>query len=238
MNRIFNLSAIIATFLAFSVVVSAQTAPSAAELFKKYAAALGGEDAAKKITSRTFKGTVELKPVGVEGTFETYQKASDKSFLTMNLPGLGDILDGFNGKEGWSQDPMSGLRVKEGEELEQTKQAADFYYEFNLAKYYPEATVTGTEKVNEMDAYVVKADADTILYFDVNTGLLVRSDKTMISPQGKVQAQTYQSNYQEVDGVKVPFDIKQSVMGMEFVMKTTEAKSNVEIEDTKFNKPE
>lgn len=238
MNKILNLSAIIATFLAFSVVVSAQTTPSTAEIFKKYADALGGEEAGKKITSREIKGNVELKPVGVTGTFETYLKAANKSFLTMNLTGLGDILDGYNGNEGWSQDPMSGLRVKEGEELEQTKQMADFYYEFNLAKYYPNATLTGTEKVDEADAYVVKADADTTLYFDVNTGFLVRSDRIAVSPQGKIQMQIFQSNYQEVDGVKIPFEVKQVMMGMEFILKTTEVKQNVEIEDTKFDKPE
>ena len=85
---------------------------------------------------------------------------------------------------------------------------------------------------------MVKADEDTTLYFNIETGLMIRSDRKVISPQGEITSQTFQSNYQEVDGVKIPFDIRQLAAGVEVVMKTTGVEQNIEIDNAQFKKPE
>lgn len=239
MNKLLNLSAIAVAFFVLSTIVSAQeggTTPSAKEVFRKYAEAVGGKSA-EKITSRVVKGTVEIKSAGITGTFEIFSKTPDKSLLSMNLTGLGAILDGYDGKESWASDPLQGMRTKEGEELAQTKATADFYYDINFEKHYPNAAVTGTEKVGETDAYVVKADDVTTLYFDKQTGFMVRSDRITTSPQGKIPVQVFQTDFRDVDGIKQAFSIRQVAAGMELTFKVEEIKQNVAIDDAKFAKP-
>ena len=70
MNKFFNFTALSLMFLVFTNLISAQDMPSANDVFKKFGEALGGEETAKKITTRIIKGTVEIKPLGVTGTFE------------------------------------------------------------------------------------------------------------------------------------------------------------------------
>src|SRR5215207_5279386 len=137
MKKILNLSVIIAAIFTFSMITSAQSEnPTAQEPFRKHVEAMGGRATAEKIKSRVTKGTVEVKPAGITGTFETYSKAANKNLAILNLTGFGEILDGFDGTEAWTKNPVQGLRSKDGEELEQTKLTGDFYYEFNFEKIY------------------------------------------------------------------------------------------------------
>ncbi len=155
----------------------------------------------------------------------------------MNLSGFGEIIEGFDGNEAWSKDPLQGQRVKTGAELAEVKQSSDFYYDFNLFKLYPKATVTGIEKLDGAEVYVVKGDADTTFYFDKQSGQMIRTDRMITSPQGKIDSTTKFEDFREVDGVKQAFVLRQSALGTEFVFKVLEIKQNVEISDEKFAKP-
>jgi hypothetical protein len=44
-------------------------------------------------------------------------------------------------------------------------------------------------------------------------------------------------DYREVDGVKIAFQSRQKTSVADFVIKLTEVKHNVAIDDAKFNKP-
>jgi hypothetical protein len=77
------------------------------------------------------------------------------------------------------------------------------------------------------------------LYFDAQTGLLLRSlsiTQTMLAP---IPDQTDFEDYRDVDGVKLPFTIRQSAVDARngWTRKYTEIKQNVPIDDTKFNPP-
>jgi hypothetical protein len=58
------------------------------------------------------------------------------------------------------------------------------------------------------------------------------------SPQGKLQVQTVLGDYTEVDGIKLPFTLRQAAGPLEFVIKLQEVKHNVPVDDEKFKKPE
>ena len=75
------------------------------------------------------------------------------------------------------------------------------------------------------------------LYFDVNTGLLVRHDAEVESPQGKLLMESYLEDYKVVDGVKIAHTMKSVNPAMTIVIKISEVKNNVEIDDAKFGKP-
>lgn len=211
--------------------------PSVKEIFKKHVKASGGRKAAEKIKSRITTGTVELPAMGLKGTFEMLSKSPNKSLITMNLSGLGEITEAFDGSEAWANNPLSGLRVKSGKELEEVKEATDFYYDIKLRKIYPKAAVTEIKNLDGADVFVIKADEDTTLYFDKQSGLLTRVDQIVTSPEGKINSVTKFEDFRVVDGIRQTFRFRQSALGAEFVFNVSEIKQNVEIADERFSKP-
>jgi len=216
--------------------------PTVQEILAKYVQAIGGKEANEKIKSRMMKGTLELMPMGIKGTIENYTAAPNKSLNKITLSGIGEIIEGFDGQTAWSINPLQGNRDKQGEELAQTKITYKFYREINLDKIYPKMELKGTEKIGANEAYVVVGTPPENLpsetfYFDTKSGLLLRQDTTVISPEGKMPTKTFFEDVREVDGVKLPFKIRSILPQFEVTIITTEVKQNVAVEDAKFAKP-
>ena len=215
--------------------------PTVQEILAKYVQAIGGKAANEKIKSRMAKGTLELLPMGIKGTFENYAATPNKSFAKISLAGLGDFFDGFDGTTAWTINPIQGNRDKQGEELAQTKIAGNFYRETNLDKLFSKMELKGTEKVGGNDAYVVVGTPDNspaeTFYFDTKSALLVRQDTTAIAPEGKTPSKTFFEDYRAVDGEKIAFKDRTVLPQLEFITTLTEVKNNVAVEDAKFAKP-
>ncbi len=215
--------------------------PSAKEIVDKYVNAIGGREALLKHKSRVESGTMELSPMGVKGTFETFSRSDDRVFSKISLEGIGEILEGFDGTSAWSSNPVQGSRVKAGQELEQTKRLSDFARDANLDKAFTSLTVKGIEKVGDRDAYVVigKTDGlpDETLYFDVENGLILRRDSVLITPEGQQAISTFFGDYREIGGIKTPYTSRAKTPAFEITSATLEIKFDVAIEDSKFARP-
>jgi hypothetical protein len=219
----------------------AKPLPTADEIIAKYVQASGGKAAHEKLTSRVEKGMFDLPAMGAGGPIEIYAKSPNKNLVIVTIEGAGAFLEGFTGSVAWAQDPMNGLRDKTGAELAMAKRNADFYAPIRMKEHYPKMEVKSTQKVGDKDAYVVVATptegSPETLYFDVQSGLLIRQEMIAATVQGEMKVDVYLEDYREVDGVKIPFTIKQNSDAISFVIKLTEVKHNVAIEDAKFNKP-
>jgi hypothetical protein len=215
--------------------------PSVKEVLDRYVKALGGRDAIQKIKSRTASGTVELVPMNMKGTFESYAAPEAKSFSRLTIAGVGDLLEGTDGKSAWSVNPIQGSRERTGAELVQAKLLNDFYRDIRLEQLFAKIDVKGTSKVGNRDAYVLAAAADGLSpetwYFDTETGLLLRSDFTAIAPEGNQQMTVFYEDHRKIDGVMVPFRIRTQTPSFEIVLTSTEVKHNLPIDDSKFAKP-
>jgi len=215
--------------------------PSVDEILDKYVKAIGGKEANEKITSRFMKGTFEMPAMSMTGTTEAYAQAPNKSAMITDIGGFGKVQQTFDGKAAWEANPMTGIRELAGVELATMKREADFYAELNYKKNYSKLEVKGKEKTGDSEAYVIVATPSEgkpeKLYFDVKSGLLVRRDSERQTEQGEMATETYYEDYKDVDGVKVPFTLKITNPQFSFVVKMTEVKTNVKIEDAKFAKP-
>lgn len=214
--------------------------PSADDVVKHYVKAIGGEDAWHKITSRQLIGTIEIPAMSISGTFESHEKAPNKMLSVVVVAGA-TFRRGFDGTVAWADDPQNGLRDVTGPEFDDTKREADFYRPLDLQKTYSKLTVTGTDKVGDRDAYVVEAalpggDSDK-LFFDAQSGLLVKSIGQEHTPQGALTVTIALGDYRDTDGVKMPFTIHQSNPQNEFDIKFTEVHHNVPFDDAQFGKP-
>jgi hypothetical protein len=211
------------------------------QVLEKSIEATGGRAAHEKLTSTVSKGTVEVLAQGLKGAFELYAKAPNKFVLTMNLQGLGEFLQGFDGQIGWAQNPFQGTRELEGVELAIIKREAVFNGDLKWKELFEKAELVGKQKVGEQDAYVVRLTPSVgkpvTRYYDAQTFLLLRTDETAEGEMGTMTQEVYTSDYREIDGVKVPFLLKQHSSFADLVFTITEVKNNVDISDSKFAKP-
>src|SRR3712207_4925228 len=96
--------------------------PAARTLIDRYVQAIGGRDAVLRHSTIRYVGTFEVPAAGVKGDLSVVQAAPNKTAVTMTMPGMGQMLQGYDGSVGWSVNPMQGPRVLEGKELEQLRE--------------------------------------------------------------------------------------------------------------------
>jgi len=209
------------------------------QILTRYVQALGGEQALKAVSSRVATGSFEVSSAGVSGTAEVYQKAPNKNLFVVSVPGLLTSRRGFNGSAGWEVDAEGNVKRLAGSELSSMKRDSGFYRELNLRSEYSSLNLSGKEKVDGHDAFVITATAadggEEKMYFDVQTGLLLRNDSTREA--GQSMTKTFFSDYRTVDGIKLPFTFRQEDGQTSAIIRIKEVRHNVTINDSIFNVP-
>jgi hypothetical protein len=215
--------------------------PKAEKVLEDYVAATGGKAAYEKHTSCKMKGTIKLPAQNIKGTLEIVAKAPDSMLLTINMTGIGEQRQGYDGKVAWESSPMTGLREVDGAEKADRVRAAAFNSEIKWRELYKEVKTIGSGTVDGKDCVIVEMTpaegAAKKEYFDRTTKLLVCTEETTEGPQGTFTAKNYVSDWKEIDGVKIPMAMKTVVGPIVQEMKITEAKFGVEIDDKTFAKP-
>jgi hypothetical protein len=227
--------------------------PTVDAILNKYTQAIGGEQAARKITSRVITATQDI-PTGaggrmpVQAQVEIYQKAPN---LVLNVYHTDKftIADGFDGTTSWARNARGIVNNDSGIDLARAKRNADFYLGLDLKREYTRLTVTGTEKVNNRDAYVltgiVREAGPDRLYFDTQTGLLLRRLTLQQTPFGSTPTEVDYDDYRDDgSGVKLPFIIRMTpgsagaVLAVSSTIRVEKVQENAPVDDSKFVKPQ
>ncbi len=193
--------------------------PSADEVLKRYRAAIGGEEAIKKHTARSVKGTFEIPAQGMKGDLTILAAAPDLIRVMVTLPGLGELQRGYDGKRGWSIDPAIGPRLLEGNELAEFKHSADFYDDLHDPKKFKSITVVGKTTFEGQECLELKLVKDSGFeyteFYSVATGLIVGGKLNASSQMGSVPVTSSVFDYKMFGGVLVPTVTRQRMMGLE-----------------------
>lgn len=218
-----------------------ETPPTADQILAKYTEALGGSAVIEKLKTRSMKGTW-LTSDGITLGYEVYQTAPDKLFTILNTPKQGTFERGFDGKTAWEKSSR-GVRDLEGTQLVYLKRYPDLFRDIKLQGQFTRISYGGKEKIDGKDVYVLRGvgvdGKGERLYFDAQTGLLVRRITSTTTMVGLIPEQVDYEDYREVDGMKVPFTIRITAIDSFWssTRKFTEIKLNVPVDETKFNKP-
>lgn len=213
---------------------------TAEDILEKAIVATGGREARQRITSIVSKGTLEIAPQGLQGTIEIYAKAPNKLLIIQTIPGL-EIKQGFDGQIGWVYNSLQGVRQLEAAELATFTRTATFQSELHWQKLYEKVELIGKETVGDRTAYVIRLTPrvgnPVTHYYDSETFRLLRTDTTQDGPLGPIAQETYPSDYRDLDGILVPFTLTMKTPTAVVIIRITERKTNVEIDDSRFAPP-
>jgi photosynthetic reaction center cytochrome c subunit len=212
--------------------------PSADQLLDKYVQALGGAAAVDKITSRVMQGTIAFGDKSFP--IDLYSKDPEKRISFTHMP-EGDNVTAFDGHEGWLG--MSGhpMREMHGADIDGASMDADLHLATHLKRMFSKVSTRGAEKIGDLGTYVVVGEREEKpplqLYFDQQSGLLVRLVRFGETPLGRLPTQIDYADYRDADGVKVPFRWTLARPNGRFTIQVNELKQNVPVDDAKFAKP-
>jgi zinc protease len=221
---------------------SGQTAaapPTVDDVLNRYIAAIGGQAAIDKLKTRIMKGTYAMAD-GRSLNLEIYQAAPDKVHVIFVSP-QGTMERGYNGSAGWERNPR-GISDLSLQQLADMKFGYTLFRDIKLKEQFTRMTVR-KDKLDGKDVNVIIAanrnGKRERLYFDAETGLLLRRATNTPTPIGVIPEQTDYEDYRDVDGVKIPFTIRSAgVDGFSNgTRKFTEIRVNAPVDDSSFNKP-
>lgn len=212
--------------------------PNATEILKRYVTASGGKDALLKLSTREEKGTATF--MGREIAIEIYDKASNKRASFMHLPN-GDSATVFDGQQGWTGSPKQPPREMPPSELEGAKIDADLQLPLHLQQMFPELHPASPESIGGRQTYQLISESGgqprIRLYFDQESGLLLRMLRYSDSPLGLNPVRVDYADYRPVDGVQVPYRRTVARPFGQFTIQTTDIQQNVPIDDARFSRP-
>jgi hypothetical protein len=193
--------------------------PTGRQVIASHIEAIGGAAAWKAIKSMRATGTFSLPAQAMSGTLDLMTARPALMRLRITLEGVGKIDSGYNGKVGWTIDPISGPAVLAGREL--SEMADDSFFDALLygEEFVKEFTPVAREDFGRTPAIKVKvtmqSGTEQFDYFDAATGLLLGFEGTRATPMGNVPTTEILSNYKPFGKVKLPTTVKQRALGFE-----------------------
>ena len=235
--------------LFFSLTINAQTAD---DIIENYIENTGGADNWAKVNS--IKMNITVNQMGMEIPIEQYL-SSEKTYSKISIQGK-EIKQGvFDGETLWSTNFMSMKAEKSDQEGIQIMkdELAEFPDPFlNYKKNGFTAELIGSEVVDGSETFKIKLTKKpkaidgkevpnvSIYYFDTKNFVPIMMHEEVMSGPGKgMIMEAKMSDYQEVEGLYMPFSLSQGVKdqpGQPLTIKSIEL--NVKADESEFKFPE
>ncbi|MAB29613.1 MAG: hypothetical protein CMJ53_10140 [Planctomycetaceae bacterium] len=193
-----------------------EKAPTPQELLQKNIELMGGKDAWMKIKDITMKGQFVVPGAGMGGPLMIRQKAPNQQLTTINISGIGEIKEGFDGTDGWELNPMTGPALKKGVALEQAARSAKFSTLLNPLDGLTDARTTGTAEFGGQPCWEVAAKGpggDVKMYFSKAEGSMSGMSMTADSPMGPLNIITEMKGMKKFGDISVATTMTISMMG-------------------------
>lgn len=212
--------------------------PTVDQIFTKYMEALGGTNVANTKTL-VMKGN-RVASQNRNWPNEITMAAPDKYLVVATTP-QATVRQIVAGDKGWILNGAN-LRALTAVEVADIRKGWDSVLGIVKARQVPGMVYVGREKIGDRDHYVVvnsTAEKRETYYFDVASGLLSRKTVITYTAVVPVPEQIDFEDYRDVDGVKVPFVIRDSMIDTfnSWTRTFSEIKRNIVVDDSAFAAP-
>jgi photosynthetic reaction center cytochrome c subunit len=230
----------------FQISRSDPDAPSIDTVLGKYLQALGGAERLATLRTLTIKGiyggtdTLSLKvPV------EVFLRAPNQRAMVVHTFD-GDTTTVYDGQAGWiaaaeTMKPVPVLALTGGN-LDAARIEGELWFPARIKEMLTDWRVGQITGIDDRDVQLVQGRAragglPVTLYFDAESGLLVRVLLYTSSPVGINPRQIDLADYRDVAGIKMPFRWTVTWTDGKSTTEVTEIQPNVAIEGSRFGRP-
>ena len=231
---------LIVLFACADAEAQAQAAPTVEQVLARYVQALGGREAILKVTSRTMSGAFQLNGKD-NGTVEVVYKTPNRYRSMVNINGYGVVDSGHDATGGWESSPQQPLRPQAGSDLARTRRELDLHKAVKMGQMFRSITFKSRGKAGERDAWLLVAvpaeGHPETMYFDTETGLLLRVDLQLDTEDGAVAVERHYEDYRDVGGVKVAHTIHFVNPGTSYTLRFSTVTHNTSIEEGRLARP-
>jgi photosynthetic reaction center cytochrome c subunit len=204
----------------------------------KYVQALGGQSALAQAKTRVLEGTqttrdLQTMPIKVQekvtGEYRIDVASTPNPSYRVSTP-----------EGAWATGFGPNPRQLEGVQAAQVARPSDFGLGLNARTIYSSFEVRRYDTIDGKKAIMVNAQRGPIvteqLYFDADSGLLLRRVVLTKTAYGNLLEQVDYSDYKEAGGIKIPFTIRHDTWNQVTTEKFVDAKVNAQIDDALFAK--
>ncbi|MFN5357946.1 MAG: hypothetical protein ACK5BK_03895 [Bacteroidota bacterium] len=233
MKKLFVYVALMLHIVLLSLNIQAQTAD---EIIEKYITAIGGKEKWKQVKSMKVNGFIEVQGIKINFT----QQAIHNVGVRVDAEFQGQkIIDITTPTKGWSQNPFGGrssLQPISEEELKQKLDELDIQDEFiDYAAKGSAVDFLGKDEEDGNEFYKVKMTTknnnESVYFFDVNTSLIYKEEKTVKQQGQEMKMVTKVFDYKTIPfGIKIPHKSEQ--MGQ--ILVTDKIEVNTTIDENIF----
>jgi hypothetical protein len=132
-------------------------------------------------------------------------------------------------------------RPNKAGDIDTSRMDADLQFPIDLNKNFGELRTKKEVRIDGKDAVAVSGERQGLppleMYFDKESGLLIRTVRSAQSPLGQNPTQIDYSDYRDVSGVKVPFHWNSETPTGRFSIHLESSQANVVIPPDRFQKP-
>lgn len=234
--------------LFFFIGATAVQAQTADEILAKYFANTGGVEKWKQL--KTMKASGKMTMQGMDLDFTLSSKMPNKTHMKIAVQGQ-EILQAYDGVDAWMVNPFMGgkdavkLPPEQAKEMTEQEMEDDF---IDYKKKGHDVKLLGKEEIEGTSCFKIeltknkfndKEDVTEIFYFDAENFVPIMSATFARSGPAKgMESRTYMSDYQEVNGLMMPFSMESKVNGQTVQKMTFQKVSlNESIEDSLFAFP-
>ena len=229
-----------------NVIRQSPNAPSPDQVFAKYIQALGGAQRVASLTSFVAKGTYDGWETDHQKVdVEVYAQAPVQRTVIVHMhieDHVEDSVRAYDGRLGWiaSPDKPMPLMPLTGGNLDGAKTEAILSFPASIKEGFTQWRAGGAT-IDDRDVVLVQgttaAQTPIKLYFDAESGLLVRVVRYAETAVGRIPTQIDYEDYREVSGVKIPFRWTSTWTDGQAHTELSQVQTNVAIDAAKFAKP-
>jgi photosynthetic reaction center cytochrome c subunit len=217
---------------------------AAGQILDKFIAVVGGAQQLAKLNSFTAKGTYSGFDTDFQkAPLDLSAKAPNQRSATIHLP-VGDNTTTYDGREGWiasADRPVPYIELVGGD-LDGAKLEAELSFpgaiKQSLTKWradFPATTID--DRAVQVVAGIASGGTPIKLFFDKQTGLLVRQTRFVDTVVGVIPVHIDYSDYRVVAGVKMPFKWQTTWTDGQSTTELTDVQPNAQVPAAKFAKP-
>jgi photosynthetic reaction center cytochrome c subunit len=240
--------------------------PSADEILDKYIQAIGGAQKLASLKSYIETGaSVGFGGFGGGGHVQIFGKFPDQRTTHIQFDaatGRGDSVRSYNGHVGWMKTPLAVLTDYEltGTELDGARLDAELSFPGQIKQVLTDLRVSLPVTISDLPGPSSQTSKDTAagigqdrvvnvvqgvgprgmlatLYFDQQSGLLMRMVRYGKTQIGRVPTQVDYSDYRDVGGIKMPFHLTFAWLDGRDAIQLSDIKTNVPVDEAKFGRP-